>query len=110
MGVTLTEKAAGEIKRMLAEQQLPETTVLRVGASGGGCSGFEYRMDFDQEVSQSEDVLTECYGVRVAVDQRSAKVLDGTRIDFRQDLLTRGFVFDNPLATKTCGCGSSFQV
>ncbi len=110
MAVTLTEKAAGEIKRMIAEQHLPEGTVLRVGVAGGGCSGFEYRMDFDSKVSESEDAVAESHGVRVAVDRSSAKFLLGTQIDFRQDLLTRGFVFNNPLATKTCGCGSSFQV
>jgi iron-sulfur cluster assembly protein len=110
MTVTLTERAAGEIKRMIAEQQLPEDTVLRVGVAGGGCSGFEYRMDFDGRVDEAEDQIDECHGVRVAVDSKSAKFLRGTEIDFRMDLLNRGFVFNNPLATRTCGCGTSFQV
>ncbi len=110
MSVMLTENAASEIKRMMAQQQLADTTVLRVAVSGGGCSGFEYRMDFDEKVDAHEDVVAEQHGVRVAVDRASEKFLRGTEIDFRQDLLNHGFVFNNPLATKTCGCGTSFQV
>jgi iron-sulfur cluster assembly protein len=109
MSVALTEKAAGEIKRLLDQQSLPETAVLRVGVVGGGCSGFEYRMDFDQSPGE-EDSVVECHGVKVAVDKKSARYLAGTEIDYHEDLMNRGFVFKNPLAVKTCGCGTSFQV
>ena len=110
MAVTLTESAAQEIKRMIAQQQLPEQTRLRVGVAGGGCSGFEYKMDFDREEVAENDRVAESHGVTVVVDEKSVKFLEGTEIDFRQDLINRGFVFNNPLATKKCGCGTSFQV
>jgi len=110
MAVTLTEKAAGEVKRLISEQKLPAEAVLRVGVVGGGCSGFEYRMNFDTAVSEEEDLVSECHGVRVAVDRKSASRLTGTEIDYHEDLMNRGFVFNNPLAVRTCGCGTSFQV
>lgn len=110
MAVTLTESAAREIKRLITQQQLPDETVLRVAVVGGGCSGFEYRMDFDNGGSKPEDRLSQSHGVEIAVDGKSVKFLEGTEIDFLQDLVNRGFVFNNPLAIKTCGCGTSFQV
>ncbi len=109
MSVSLSERAANEVKRMMVEQQLPEQTVLRVSVAGGGCSGFEYRLGFEQEVL-ADDVVTEAHGVQVAVDGKSAGYLKGTEIDIHEGLDKRGFVFNNPLAVRTCGCGSSFQV
>jgi len=109
MAVTLTEKAASEVKRLIGEQNLAETAVLRVGVAAGGCSGFEYKLDFDEAPDAEQDVVEEFHGVRVAIDKRSAELLSGTEIDFKEDLMSRSFVFNNPLAVKTCGCGSSFQ-
>ena len=83
--------------------------MVRLGVAGGGCSGFEYRLDFAY-ASANDDVVTESHGLRVAVDPRSARLIDGTEIDFHDDLLKRAFVFNNPLAVKTCGCGTSFKV
>lgn len=110
MALKLTEKAAGEVKRIMTEQNVAGTAVLRVGVHGGGCSGFEYALGFDPAADESADIVSDWHGVRVAVDRKSALYLDGTEIDFYEGLEKRGFVFNNPNATKTCGCGTSFQV
>ncbi len=109
MSVKITESAAREFKKVIVEQQMPDTIALRVGVKGGGCSGFEYQLEFDNKVSEDADLLVEMHGVRVAVDKKSALFLDGTEIDFHESLDKRGFVFNNPNATKSCGCGSSFS-
>lgn len=109
MAVALTEKAANEIKRVLSEQKLPENTVLRIGVAGGGCSGFQYALGFDQEVDPLKDQVGEQHGIKVAVDKKSDLYLDGTTIDFHDGLDRRGFTFNNPNAVKSCGCGSSFS-
>jgi iron-sulfur cluster assembly protein len=111
MGITLTELAAKEIKRVIAEQQLPESVSLRIGVAGGGCSGFEYRLGFEEagQLDQQKDAVSQQHGIRLAIDKKSALYLDGTVIDFHEGIDRRGFVFDNPNAVKTCGCGSSFQ-
>ena len=110
MALTLTEKAAGEIKRVNTEQKLPETSVLRIGVKAGGCSGFEYMLGFETATDDLNDLVSDWHGVRVAVDGKSALYLDGMEIDFYDGLEKRGFVFNNPNATKTCGCGTSFTV
>ncbi|MCA9116357.1 MAG: iron-sulfur cluster assembly accessory protein [Planctomycetaceae bacterium] len=109
MAVTLTEKAAGEIQRVLTEKNMPAGTVLRVGVAGGGCSGFQYSLGFDEATDAQKDHVTEQHGVPVAVDKKSALYLDGTCIDFYDGLDKRGFTFENPNAVKSCGCGSSFS-
>ena len=116
MSVTLTEKAAGEVKRIIEEerlkQRMPEKVVLRMGVMGGGCSGFSYDLRFDDEtnVNPVNDELTEAHGVTIAVDKRSSMYLNGTVVDFYEGIEERGFMFNNPHAQHTCGCGSSFQV
>ena len=109
MSVKITESAAREFKKVIVEQQMPDTISLRVGVKGGGCSGFEYQLEFDDKVNEDADMLVEMHGVRVAVDKKSALFLEGTEIDFHESLDKRGFVFNNPNATKSCGCGSSFS-
>ena len=109
MSVTLTEKAAAEVKRILDEQDSPEGTVLRVGVQGGGCSGFAYSLNFDTGTSDRDRVV-DFHGVKLAVDKKFDPYLDGTVIDFYDGLEKRGFVFNNPNVVKSCGCGSSFQV
>lgn len=108
--VTLTEKAAQEVKRVLAESGMSPETALRVAVVGGGCSGFEYRLDFDSSPVSEDDVVGDCLGVRVVVDRASVRFLQGTTIDYHDSLMQKGFVFHNPLAVKTCGCGTSFAV
>ncbi len=109
MAVNITEKAASEVKRIMEEQKLEDGTVLRVGVSGGGCSGFSYALGFDQKFDEQADSKFEVNGVTVVVDKKSALYLDGTTVDFYDGLEKRGFTFDNPNAVKSCGCGSSFS-
>src|SRR5688572_30660899 len=104
MAVTLTERAAQEIQRVLKESNKPEGTILRVGVAAGGCSGFQYDFRFDTEVNPEKDSVSEYHGVKVAVDKKSGLFLDGTTIDFYEGLERRGFTFDNPNVVKSCGC------
>ena len=109
MAITLTERAASEVKRIIEEQKLDEETHLRVGVTGGGCSGFSYSLGFDKAYDEGQDSKYEHHGVPVVVDKKSALFLDGTTVDFFEGLEKRGFTFENPNAVKSCGCGSSFQ-
>jgi iron-sulfur cluster assembly protein len=109
MAITITEKAAGEMKRVITEQKMADDTVLRVGVAGGGCSGFQYSLGFDEKTDDAKDHVSEQHGLTVAVDKKSALFLDGTTVDFYEGLEKRGFTFDNPNAVKSCGCGSSFS-
>jgi len=109
MSLSLTEKAAVEVKKIMTEQNLPEGTVLRVGVQGGGCSGFSYSLGFDTNTSEL-DRIVDIHGIKLAVEKKFDPYLDGTVVDFYDGLEKRGFVFNNPNVTKSCGCGSSFQV
>jgi iron-sulfur cluster assembly protein len=108
-GVVLTERAAKEILRVIAEQNFPATTWVRIGAKGGGCSGFTYVLDFDQNGPTEFDLAYPQLGVNVVVDKKSEFFMGGTVLDFNDGLLDRGFVFKNPGASGTCGCGTSFS-
>ncbi|MCS6988526.1 MAG: iron-sulfur cluster assembly accessory protein [Chloroherpetonaceae bacterium] len=105
--VNLTEGAAAEVKRIIAENKIPEGYKLRVGVTGGGCSGLSYALGFDQQ--KENDELFTSNGVEILLDKRHAIYLAGTTIDYQDGLQGRGFTFDNPNAKKTCGCGSSFS-
>jgi iron-sulfur cluster assembly protein len=107
--ITLTERAALEIRRIISDQKLSEQTALRVGVKGGGCSGFSYTLGFDDQVGEV-DQLTEIDGIKVVCDPKSFLYLNGTQIDFEDNLMGRGFKFGNPNAAKSCGCGESFSV
>jgi iron-sulfur cluster assembly protein len=108
-GVHLSERAAKEIQRVVAEQNFPATTWVRIGAKGGGCSGFTYVLDFDHTGPSEFDLGFQQHGVRFCVDKKSEFFMGGTILDFNDGLLDRGFVFKNPQATGTCGCGTSFS-
>jgi iron-sulfur cluster assembly protein len=108
-GIHVTERAAQEVQRVIAEHQLPADTWVRVGAKGGGCSGFTYVLDFDRNGPTEFDLTFEQHGVRVVVDKKSEFFMGGTTLDFNDGLLNRGFVFVNPGAKGTCGCGTSFS-
>ncbi|MFN7804835.1 MAG: HesB/IscA family protein [Planctomycetaceae bacterium] len=108
MPITLTEKAAKEVQRVMSDKQITNM-VLRIGVVGGGCSGFQYSLGFDEASDPMKDVIEEQHGVRVAVDKKSELFLDGTVLDFFDGLEKRGFTFNNPNAVKSCGCGSSFS-
>ena len=107
--ITLTEKAAAEVQKIKAENNIPSSHALRLGVKGGGCSGLTYVLAFDEK-STEKDVVLEKNGVTVYIDQKSMFYLSGTTLDFSDGLNGRGFVFNNPQATKSCGCGSSFGV
>ncbi len=109
MAIILTEKAATEIQRVRDEQKLEEEQFLRIGVTGGGCSGFSYTMGFDKTYDGAKDSKYNMHGVDVVVDKKSSLYLDGATIDWYDGLEKRGFTFENPNAVKTCGCGSSFQ-
>lgn len=113
MGVVLTEKAVDELKvlmkREIEAERLPAESALRLIVVGGGCSGFSYKMGFDTKVNE-DDQVTEVEGIKVIVDSKSNLYLEGTQVDFQDGLMGRGFVFNNPNANGTCGCGSSFSV
>lgn len=106
--VTIAESAVKELKKIIADQNL-ENPYVRVGITGGGCSGFQYSFAFADDYNAEQDSLFEQDGLNVIVDRKSALYLDGTTVNFYEGLEKRGFTFDNPNAVKTCGCGSSFQ-
>lgn len=111
--VTLTEGAAKEIQDIIAQQveagELEaDKTYLRVGVKGGGCSGFTYMLDLIQEEPGDTDEVFEERGIKVVCDNKSLLYLGGVSIDFKDEVMGRGFVFNNPNASSTCGCGSSF--
>ena len=110
MPILLSETAAREIKTIITQQGLPETdTKLRVGVKGGGCSGFSYMLDLTEEPAGEMDEQLESHGVKILVDMKSYLYLNGVEIDFKDEVMGRGFVFKNPNATSSCGCGSSFS-
>jgi iron-sulfur cluster assembly protein len=110
MAITLTELAAKQIKDIIKQQELPsDKTKLRVGVKGGGCSGFSYLLDLTEEAAAETDEELESQGVPILIDSKSLLYLDGTEIDFKDDVIQSGFVFKNPNATSSCGCGSSFS-
>jgi iron-sulfur cluster assembly protein len=114
MAITVTEKAASEVKRIITEQKdtgsFPEKVYLRLRVVGGGCSGFQHKLDLDPQVNEKLDEVFEFHGVPVVVDKRSLMYLTDVTVDFHDDLNKRGFSINNPSAKSTCGCGSSFSM
>jgi iron-sulfur cluster assembly protein len=108
--ITLSETAAKEIKSIIQDQGLSDAqTRLRVGVKGGGCSGLSYMLDLTEEPKAEMDEEIESNGIKILCDMKSYLYLNGVEIDFKDEVMGRGFVFKNPNATSTCGCGSSFQ-
>ena len=107
--MTVTENAAEEIKKFLAgEEDLPETAGLRVRVVPGGCSGFQYSLNIEEE-SKSGDFIIDKFGIKLFVDMFSAQYLNGITIDYTSNMMGSGFTFENPNATGGCGCGTSFS-
>ena len=106
--ITLTERAATKIKEIFVKQQMPQGSCLRVGIKGGGCSGFSYTLDV-ASTPDADDEVFESFGQKVVCDPKSMLYLDGTEVDYEDDLLKGGFVFNNPNAKRSCGCGASFS-
>ena len=110
MPINLSETAAAQIKKIITEQGMPaEKTSLRVGVRGGGCSGFSYSLDLVEDEPGESDEVLDSHGVKILCDMKSYLYLNGTEIDFKDEVMGTGFVFKNPNATSTCGCGSSFS-
>jgi iron-sulfur cluster assembly protein len=109
MAIEITETAAREIKTIIQQQELEPTKVrLRVGVKGGGCSGFSYLLDLTEQEKEVDEKF-EKHGITVVCDPKSYLYLNGTTIDFKDEIMGRGFVFNNPNASSSCGCGSSFS-
>jgi len=107
--ITITEKAKSEILRIMKQNNVPENYGLRVGVKGGGCSGLTYTLNFDGD-EKVGDTIIENESVKLFVDGKSLFYLMGTELDFSDGLNGKGFIFNNPNAAKTCGCGDSFGV
>ena len=104
--VQLSQRASDEVQKILDTQSIPDGYGLRVGVRGGGCSGMSYILGFDKQ--REHDLIFDACGVLLYIDKRQGLYLMGTTIDYHEGLDARGFVFENPNATQTCGCGSSF--
>lgn len=107
--ITITDAAANQIVKLVDKQQLAGGG-LRVGVKAGGCSGFEYTFAWETAPAPADQVFTGAAGAQVFVDPRSLRLLDGTTLDYDTGLLSKGFVFQNPQAKSTCGCGVSFSI
>lgn len=103
----VTETASQQVKRLLDQEGKSATHALRMKVVGGGCSGLQYQLAFDDQVGE-QDTEIEANGVRVVVDQKSALYLVGSQLDFVDTLMESGFKIQNPNANTTCGCGQSF--
>ena len=106
--ISITQNAANQIHKMLSKNGLPGGG-LRVGIKAGGCSGYEYTFAWEGDPRETDQVFTGPDGSRIFVDPRSYSLLQGTELDYDTSLLSRGFLFNNPNAKSTCGCGLSFN-
>ena len=107
--ITVSENAKAFINRLMAEQHNAPGTFVRVGVKAGGCSGLEYQLDFDTENREGDQVF-EDKGIKVVVDMKSLLYLYGTELEYSGGLDGKGLFFNNPNASRTCGCGESFAV
>jgi iron-sulfur cluster assembly protein len=107
--IAVTENAAAQIQKLL-EKQYTDARGLRVGVKAGGCSGFEYVFEWEPSPRETDLIFDGPSGVRIWTDARSHRLLDGTTLDYDTTLLSRGFLFQNPHAKNTCGCGTSFSI
>ncbi|MBX7240436.1 MAG: iron-sulfur cluster assembly accessory protein [Bacteroidia bacterium] len=105
--IAITESAAAEIRNIIQEENIPDTRFLRLGVKGGGCSGLSYILEFEEK--SAFDDLMELSGIKVIIDKRHQLYLDGIELDYQYGLNNRGFIFNNPNAKNSCGCGTSFS-
>jgi len=108
VSISITPKAVKEIQRLMQADESAKDSFLRVMVIGGGCSGMSYKLGFDNQPAAANDKVFEQDGVKLVVDAKSFLYLSGTSLDFSDGLSGTGFVFNNPNAKRTCGCGSSF--
>jgi len=107
--ITVSDNAKQEVSRLMSAAQIDVDSFIRVGVQGGGCSGLIYQLDFDTEMKE-EDKVFEDKGVKIVTDKKSILYLAGTELDFAGGLNGKGFSFNNPNASRTCGCGESFSI
>lgn len=107
--ITVSESAKEHAIMLMKQENRPEGSFIRVGVEGGGCSGLSYKLEFDNEVKDGDQVFTD-KGIKIAVDKKSFLYLIGTELDYTGGLNGKGFTFINPNASRTCGCGESFSV
>lgn len=107
--IKVRDTAREEVRRLVTENRAGADSFIRVGVKGGGCSGLMYELDFDREMKEGDKVF-EDNGVKIVVDKKSYLYLIGTELDFSGGLNGKGFVFVNPNANRTCGCGESFSI
>ena len=108
MAITLTEGAAEQIRRAFETHKVPDDSCLRVAIKGGGCAGTSYVLDVTDGPA-ADDEISEAHGIRIVCDPKSYLYLNGTEVDYNDQLMNRGFVFSNPNAKNSCGCGASFS-
>ncbi|MCB0401253.1 MAG: iron-sulfur cluster assembly accessory protein [Flavobacteriales bacterium] len=107
--ITVSENAKNQAIKLMAEDHAPDGSFIRVGVKGGGCSGLVYDLSFDHEIHEDDKVF-EDNGIQVVCDKKSILYLAGTELDFSGGLNGKGFIFKNPNANRTCGCGESFSL
>jgi iron-sulfur cluster assembly protein len=107
--ITVSESAKQHALDLIKNENRPADTFIRVGVDGGGCSGLSYKLEFDNQIKEGDQVF-EDKGIKIAVDKKSFLYLIGTELDYAGGLNGKGFVFNNPNASRTCGCGESFGV
>lgn len=107
--ITVSEEAKNEVTRLKGQGEVDQNAFIMVGVKGGGCSGLTYNLEFDKDLKE-EDKLFEDKGVKIVVDKKSFLYLVGTELQYTGGLNGKGFVFNNPNANRTCGCGESFSI
>ncbi|MFD1361451.1 HesB/IscA family protein [Lentibacillus salinarum] len=107
MVISITEGAADQVKEMMKEEEAGAR--LRFGIKGGGCSGLSYSLGFEYDVNDELDMVEDINGIPVVINKQDVPIIEGTTIDFKQNMMGGGFSIDNPNAIVSCGCGSSFK-
>ena len=107
--ITVSENAKKHAIALMSDGKSPEGTFIRVGVEGGGCSGLSYKLEFDNSIKEGDQKF-EDKGITVVVDKKSFLYLIGTELDYTGGLNGKGFLFQNPNASRTCGCGESFSL
>jgi len=109
--ITVSEKALNHILNLMVDSEInPDTHNLRVGVKGGGCSGLSYVMDFDDKIESTDEIVEVDGGLKVVIDRKSVLYLYGTELNYSDGLNGKGFQWENPNASRTCGCGESFAL